>query len=285
MKEVIVLTDNECKRSEFLENLGMSKQEPWMCMQIVKTKLFVYQTYSIFNTDSKIIDFINSKDGVIILFSKPTELLLQRIEFIEKGLENIPTVFVQDSLELPSLVNLGPNRKLFNYVPENIGYGHGENPETWLLNQMNKSQKVIKTSNEITDDQLITLFESSTLPMNLWSHYNRLKIVYYSLRKYGYFDTIDQYGWLCMTWKKYKKTIGHEHLWNYTLTRFWIEILEGLWFASFMNFDQMYLINPIIHNGNLHKEYYTNEVLFTEIAKNSWIVPDKKLMKNISDFL
>jgi hypothetical protein len=149
-----------------------------------------------------------------------------------------------------------------------------EHPEKWFIEQMNKlaTKKNVPSHSAITDAQLVDMFESSVLPLMPWDHYGRLRIVHYALTKYGFDNTIDQNGWLCSNWKKYKKTIGHEHLWNYTLTRFWIEIVEGLR-KNHPMYSELYQHNPKIHNGNLHKEFYTNETLFSQLARDNWIPP------------
>ncbi len=88
-------------------------------------------------------------------------------------------------------------------------------------------------------------------------------------------NTIDQSGWLCMCWNKYKNTIGHRHLWNYTLTKFWVDQIFSLMLSNpQMDFAQLYTEYDYLSNGNLHKKYYSNELLFSDKARSQWVKPD-----------
>lgn len=113
------------------------------------------------------------------------------------------------------------------------------------------------------------------IPFKSADHYGRLKIVDYAIMTYGYKGAIDSNGWLCTNWKKYKKSIGHGNLWNYSLTRFWINILYNLQVKNnYKSFDELYTNNSIIHNGKLFQQYYSNDVLFSDNAKNNWVPPN-----------
>ena len=127
-------------------------------------------------------------------------------------------------------------------------------------------------------------FERCKMNLNLWDHYGRLRIVHYSLMKYGFANTIDPNGWLCKNWKKYKTSIGHGNLWHYTLTRFWATILYCLQSKNkYSTFSELYEKNPEVQNGSLFKEYYLDDIVFTTNARNNWVSPNKKLIIPISD--
>src|SRR5438046_9672841 len=96
------------------------------------------------------------------------------------------------------------------------------------------------TSTNIPIQLLAKEFQDCTLKLDLWNHYGRLRIVYYSLINYGFKNSIDQNGWLCKNWIKYKTSIGHGNLWHYTLTRFWINILYNLLVKNkYKNFNEL----------------------------------------------
>lgn len=42
-----------------------------------------------------------------------------------------------------------------------------------------------------------------------------------------------------------------------------------------MDFAQLYSEYDYLSDGNLHKKYYSNEVLFSDKARSEWIKPDK----------
>lgn len=148
-----------------------------------------------------------------------------------------------------------------------------------MLYNENKQHITIET-NELSSKtiqalQLMDQFYNATLPIHLWDHYGRLRVVWCSIIKFGFEKTIDKNGWLCNSWKKYKTSIGHGDKWNYTLTRFWVNILYGIQQTNkYYTFDELYINNPKIHSGKLFMDYYGNEI-FSEEAKNNWIQPTK----------
>lgn len=44
---------------------------------------------------------------------------------------------------------------------------------------------------------------------------------------------------------------------------------------DYKNFNELYTKNEFIHKGKLFQKYYTNEVLFSDKARNSWVSPNK----------
>lgn len=289
-QDCIVLIDDESRKSSFLNGLGISKQNPLMCVAHIPTKYFVYQLHNIYVTDEKLIDHIRTKDGIIVLFSKITPELLKRIDELERQVGDIPVMYVLDNAnDSHKTSELGANRKFFKYTKDadtdinQLALYHSDSlpnpedfPQSWFLTKIREygasKRKALNPHESIRDAHFVKLFEDTKLPMKLWDHYGRLRIVYYSLALYGFDNTIDQTQWLCTNWRKYKKSIGHEHLWNYTLTRFWIEILEGLR-HKYANFKEIWEARPQIHNGNLHTEFYTKEQLFNPHARTNWVIP------------
>ena len=136
---------------------------------------------------------------------------------------------------------------------------------------MNQIKKKVKSSIKTRRTQ----FEDNTLPITFWDHYGRLRIVFFSILHYGYKNTIDQNGWLCTNWKKYKHSIGHGNLWNYTLTRFWTNILYCIQRRhKFKTFKELYDRFPKIHYGSLFKDFYSNDIIFSDRARKTWIPPN-----------
>ena len=124
-------------------------------------------------------------------------------------------------------------------------------------------------------EELVKQFVDCELSIENWSHFNRLRLVYFSLKNFGYEKTIDQTGWLCVSWNKYKNTIGHSHLWNYTLTKFWVDQIFSLMLTNpQLDFAQLYREYKDLSDGNLHKKYYSNKLLFSDEARKQWIKPD-----------
>ena len=132
-------------------------------------------------------------------------------------------------------------------------------------------------TNLLSLEELVKQFVDCELSIENWNHFNRLRLVYFSLKNFGYDKTIDQNEWLCVKWNKYKNTIGHSHLWNYTLTKFWIDqIFSVMQSEPELDFAQMYKKYSYLSDGNLHQKYYTNDVLFSNEARHQWIKPNIK---------
>jgi len=131
------------------------------------------------------------------------------------------------------------------------------------------------TSHTIDISTMVRKFMDLSLDLHLWDHYGRLRIVHYSLTNYGYQNTINPQGWLCTHWKRYKASIGHGHLWHYTLTRFWATLLSRIINTQHHStFNKLYRNNPFLHQGKLFQQYYTPKLLFTNKARNTWVPPD-----------
>lgn len=141
-------------------------------------------------------------------------------------------------------------------------------------------QKVAVTPVSIPIKDLIDQFQNCTLPLDFWTHYCRLRIVLYSIVNYGTQQTLNPQGWLCTTWRKYKTSVGHGHLWHYTLTSFWVHLLANLWATGkYTTFEAMYSQTPDLQNGHLHKQYYSDQFLFNANGKINWVEPDLKRLK------
>ncbi|XWV24850.1 hypothetical protein QJ856_gp0933 [Tupanvirus deep ocean] len=291
MKNVIVLTNNEQKKFKFFWDLGMSQQDPRLCVRLVSTKIYSYHIFGINITDKKLIDHISSRDGIIIIVDIINDTIIENIKRILDNNINIPALLVYENNNnnhqhrLKKIIK-SPRHKYYFYQINDSSTVYMENNnveseydvKSWFNDEIYKSNN--NTNQQITSitiglHEMANLFENTKLPIYMWDHYGRLRIVYYSIMTYGFIQTIDPNGWLCTNWRKYKTSIGHGHLWHYTLTRFWAHIINNL-VKKYKNFNDLYINNPLIHNGQLFKEYYTDEILFSPYARNNWVDPNLK---------
>lgn len=297
MKHVVVLMDSEVRRSQFLNKLGRTTPL-YLCRSLTPAevdglKIFDFEVFGLFTKDNKLDDFIGHVDGIIILVEHANvQHVLKRITEIIKISPDKPLLIVVETNnkntndEFKNICNV-KNRKVFyvNYLDQ---WDNTLEPKEWfntiLLAENVKKVKISSkevddiinyTSSSIPMPIMASRFEDCVLEMKLWDHYGRLRIVHYSLMRYGYEDTIDQSGWLCTNWKKYKTSIGHGKLWHYTLTRLWTNIIYQLQKKyNYQTFSELYLNHEKLHSGKLYKEYYTDDVIFTDKAKNNWVPPN-----------
>jgi hypothetical protein len=228
-------------------------------------------------------DYIKTKEGIIIVLDDKiySEEINNRIKTIVNENPKTPILFIFDNIKM-NMIN-DPNNYIKNFVSENRkAFFYSENsinknePMTWLNYILKNSEKKdSNNSNEYNDDELITLFHTQQLPMKNWNHKERLRIVWIHLVRYGYENCINQNGILCKNWKKYKDSIGHSELWNYTITRFFIELLFPLT-KKYKSLNQIWNDMNFGHlkDGKLFLKYYTRETLFSEKAKNEYIQPN-----------
>lgn len=257
-----------------------------------------------FTNDEKVDNLIKSKDGIIILMdvnkcNKDIETIKEQItKIMNNNLERPILLYVENPGNLLHFFeNIEhPHHKFFTndcamyalyWINRNLFGKSNERGGIMAFNYINKEQISTElTSRTIIYEDMAKQFENATLPLHIWDHFGRLKIVGYSLIKYGYENSIDPNGWLCTNWKKYKTTIGHGHLWNYSLTRFWATILSNLLkkYKSTLKlspqqswgkyFSELYDMNTEIHQGRLFEQYYSSDVIFTDEARNNWVPPN-----------
>ena len=286
---VLVLLANENRSYEGLKDIGMKVATPYLlCRERmpsddVKHKVFTFELQGLYPDNNKIMEFARTKKGIIIMLHV-SEIYnnINKIKQITKILSDIPIliwidgIVYAESLLLKQFVNDNCRIYMKNFFIESDELNYD-----WFITQINniKSKNDDTTSKHdiITDKQFIQQFISQTLPMDLWNHYGRLRVVFLAIKIFGYNDSININGQLCTKWKLYKKSINHEKLWHYTLTRFWVTLINQL-IQSYPDFEFKSIWNKhtIIQKGMLHKEYYTNELLFTDNARNNWVLPDKK---------
>jgi len=298
MSKVIALVDNEVARYQFLNDFGSIPYVSTMCM--IQTpaysrdiKIFNFEVFGLLTNDTKLNNLIKEKDGIVIvtsfinqqisdrinqvILSNPDTLLLLVFEKIAM-FDNFQTQNNPFNEEILKKFN-APNRKLI------INQNQYEVGKKWFYNVIKKNAETKKetakfdttvpTSRTINISDMVTQFENATLPLSLWDHFGRLRIVNYYLTEYGYDKTIDKTGLLCTSWKKYKTSVGHEKLWNYTLTRFWVNILRSLHQKEpLLTFIQLYDKYTQIQYGGFFKNYYSEDVLFSQYAKDNWVEPN-----------
>lgn len=284
LNNVIVLADNKNYSREFLKCLGMTVGSPFLCTLHVPTKMFTFQIYGLEESDEKIFNHVKTNAGLIIITKyEEYNMLLKQIEFYCINISHIPILIVLENCSKTKTNTtdfiIKPNVK-YELLEKNFnhsGYiqgGFGLENIGWFNSRVLKFKPLPVNLLEL--EELVKQFLDCELSIADWNHFNRLRLVYFSLKNFGYDKTIDQNGWLCVNWKKYKNTIGHDHLWNYTLTKFWIDQIFSLILSNpQMNLAQLYNEYNYLADGNLHKKYYTNELLFSDIARKEWIKPDK----------
>jgi hypothetical protein len=139
----------------------------------------------------------------------------------------------------------------------------------------------------VDETKLVFLFENAQLPLDNWDHRNQMRIINYSIKKYGYDNSIDEDSWLCRNWKKYifnVMNLEYNSYWHYSLIRFWVEIIHKFGkydtdkaeTTKLSGFDKMYASSQLawLRNPNLWQYYYSKDVLFSPHARECWVSPN-----------
>ena len=303
MKHVIVLMDNENRRSYFInDSLGRDPALSLLCMRPSQAMIdartyFKFDVFGLFVDDDKLNDYISSRNGIIISididnFIRNKDNFMTRITEILESHQTLPIAVVIDSRQFGKTINFDDiinwfNEKLSHKYHKLFVFDNSYNKKKEIIywfnseleQNMSKKLKII-TSETINAKDLMDKFADGTLEIELWNHYGRLRVVWCSIVRFGFDQSIDPDGWLCNSWKKYKISIGHGDRWNYTLTRFWITLLYNIQKKyNYKSFKTLYDSTPYIHSGKLFEEYYTREI-FSDQARQSWIEPTKKSLLN-----
>lgn len=285
LNNVIVLADEKNYSRDFLNCLGMTSGSPYLCTIHIPTKMFTFQIYGLEEPDNKIFNHVKNNAGLLIILKKQNYFKLQeKINFYVSNISHIPILIVIEDYEN----NNKFENKFEHLIKSNVRYecinkkthstlhlqkGNIFKHLNWFNSCVLAYKQQIKNTLEL--EELVKQFVECNLSIDNWNHLNRLRLVYFSLKNFGYSSTISKTGWLCVYWNKYKNTIGHSHLWNYTLTKFWVDEIHRLMSKNpQMNFAEIYNKYTHLSDGNLHKKYYTNEVLFSTQARNDWIEPN-----------
>ncbi|KAL0069998.1 hypothetical protein AAF712_002895 [Marasmius tenuissimus] len=177
---------------------------------------------------------------------------------------------------------------------ETLGDELSERLEEWL----------VRASKDTPGDEFLSQFYSVNLP--LWDHYTHIRIAYLILLKHGrqkgknmIFDGIKKYIEESPQGQTRKRTF------HFTMTYFWVqmvhfsirsiapvsaeaEVAEGesggvqqLGNDANDDFRKFLLLNPYLARSDLWSEYYTKDMMLSQEAKESMVLPDRNSLPNL----
>lgn len=289
-KLVTVLTDNDQYKSDFFDRLGNNND--------MNSKIFKYDTYNINVENHKLKTLMLLSDGIIIVINckSLSNSVIDRITNIIREINDKPILIIIEKTVkfdiefdpcklFENITKVNYRRSFLIDYTERIVRLEFDIPKSWFNNQLLTfkpilpiiSETIKQTSETIKTSELISHFENCSLPLNIWNHYTKLRLIHYSLRIYGFDKTVDQKGWLCTNWKNHEISIGRNYMWNYTMVRFWIYMIYLIQQKHrYKNFKELYNKNLNLHNGAHYKEYYSDDHIFSNNAKNNWVLPNLK---------
>jgi hypothetical protein len=282
----------------------------WQVQRLINSHpAFAYTVLPLLAGDAKVDEYVAGRDGAIVVLSH--RLLAEDADAdgsIARRIHAIgcrPLLVVVEESPPPQvreraagdarLLNPADERMLVMYFERGCSEWERRRAYELFAERLRERPPLSQTgsaatfngSHHLSTAELVAQFEARTLPIAAWDHAARLRIVAHSLAARGYEDTIRPDGWLCTAWRAYKASIGHGHLWNYSLTRMWAELLwsvmpvvaasataSGKELEGGIGFDALWHAHPWMRNGSLHKQYYSAAALFTPAARTGWVRPD-----------
>tara|TARA_Y100000780_G_scaffold232576_1_gene267080 strand:+ start:25000 stop:25809 length:810 start_codon:yes stop_codon:yes gene_type:complete len=267
MKKIITILDDENNYQEL--------------KLLLINKSFLLESFPLSTSDNSIFNYAKTKDAVIIgidIHNFNNKDLIQNIKQYVLDNQNKPIlIYIKEKSTPRGYKLLGYNFseeaiQIANKIRPYLSSNHILTSNLYLGTSQFKNL-LSPNNSSINIDKLINLFQTSTLPLEYWNHKNRLRLIYTAIKLRNYSKTIKDDSWLCFYWKKYLIETNQEKLYNYTLIRFWIEIIYSL-INKYNTFEELYQKNPQISNSNMVFEYYSKQKLFSQLAKNKFIKPD-----------
>jgi hypothetical protein len=143
----------------------------------------------------------------------------------------------------------------------NIEEKYEKNPIQIFVEQL--QHKKVKTfsinSENYPEKNLLMEFEKGILPIRIWNHYTKLRILFLYLNIYGIEQIVSENSILCERWNKYLINIKQEFTWSYSALLKWCDILNNLMKShnlkknKYKDFENLYLRNPKIQIPNYYK--------------------------------
>lgn len=128
----------------------------------------------------------------------------------------------------------------------------------------------------MTADELMEQFENCLIPNASFRHADHVKMAYLYLRKYTALEALQKFS---DALAKFAAANGKPYLYNETITwAFLLLIRERMARASCpQTWDEFAASNPDLLNwsDNILKKYYRAETLTSDLAKSTFLFPDK----------
>lgn len=123
----------------------------------------------------------------------------------------------------------------------------------------------------MSDTQFLQAFEAATLKQ--FPHVDHIRMAWLYLHRDGW-DT--GYKQIQTGLKHFATSIGHAEKYHETITRFWAELVNHciMQQPDFDDFDTFIAAYPILLDKTSITRHYSNDVLWSGNARETWVQPD-----------
>src|SRR5438270_4241740 len=127
----------------------------------------------------------------------------------------------------------------------------------------------------MTDVELARAFERGEIRNEDFHHVSHLRVAWVYLSESQ--STEEAAERLSVTLKRFAASAGKPEKYHETVTRFWTELLAKLRDSTgSVQFDQLVVRNPQLLEKNFSLQYYSRDLLFSDLARTTWVEPDLK---------
>jgi hypothetical protein len=131
----------------------------------------------------------------------------------------------------------------------------------------------------MNDDELLAQFENCTLPKESFYHQDHVRVAFLYLSKYPALEALARFS---SALKRFASALGKPTLYNETITWAYILIIRDRMARSGrpQTWVKFAAENPDLLNwkDNILRNYYREETLTSELAKTTFLFPDKPVV-------
>jgi hypothetical protein len=128
----------------------------------------------------------------------------------------------------------------------------------------------------VTEDEFIAAFENCTLPLESFRHADHVKMAFFYLRRYPLLEAIRRFSASIV---KFATAHGKTNLYNETITWAYLLLIEERLARAGRQetWAEFAVRNPDLldRHDNVLKKYYRDETLNSDLAKSTFLFPDK----------
>lgn len=252
---------------------------------------FKYKILKLQNFNQKDITKIGKYSGLVIIIDKLDDTNILQIESLLNTIGKEPILVVIETIQFTSEFQ-SYSKSFFqsfgSYIHilfiDTSKIENAYNIHSIITSQLEKfanlmdekhrliiaDARVFSSSRDYPEWMLVEKFIDLTLPSFILDHYNKLRLMYYAILKYGIKQTLDYDSWI------FSKLRENKNEWNYTNARFycmyiWMLLKKNNYIN--VSFETLVENHPELDDENLIYDYYRKKDLDDPYSSTNWIEP------------
>lgn len=132
----------------------------------------------------------------------------------------------------------------------------------------NADMALVCASSYLRDDEFLKAFSACELPLTSFRHADHLRLAWLILRSNSPENAVVKTGNLIRRFAAYH---GVEHIYHETITGAWVRLIAS---HEEPNFEKFLTVNSARLNSELLHRFWTQDLLYSEAARQEWREPD-----------